>query len=160
MLKKRLRDWHITDTLPISPSTIYRSLDRLEKMGALASQTVQKGNYPPAKVYRITGKGRELYREYLIEEAGFAKSVYDLSTFVSLSAYLPAAERIRLMRQRHDLLAAAVQELDRHINDHTEGATYGKPFAEWLLYDLERHMLKSEMAWIKRYAKMIEGNRS
>jgi DNA-binding PadR family transcriptional regulator len=157
-LRKTLKNWHITNMLPISPSTIYRSLDRLEQEGALSSRLQKNGNYPESKVYGITAKGRKLYRKLLREEAVFAYSSHALSTFVGLATFLSGDERVALVKEWQQAARDAIGELQARIDDHSEGGTYGKPFAEWLLYDHEKHILDAEVAWLEKYQDMTGGD--
>ncbi len=153
-LKQMLKKWHVSESLPISPSTIYRSLGRLEQDGAVGFSLQKNGNYPQSKVYRITSLGRKTYRELLREEAQFSHSSYALATFLGFAAYISKKERLKLVRQWQKAARVAVVELQTRINDHTEGETYGKPFAQWLLYDHEKAMIVAEIDWLDKYLEI------
>jgi len=60
-IRAKLKTWRIGEYLSISPSTIYRSLTKLEEDGFLAARVERKGRYPSARVYRITAAGRKRY---------------------------------------------------------------------------------------------------
>jgi DNA-binding PadR family transcriptional regulator len=153
-LRQRLKKWHISESLPISPSTIYRSLDRLEQEGSVVSSVLTNGNYPQSKVYRITPAGRKAYRCLLDAEAKFERSAYALSTFLGCASYLTAGEREVLVRQWQSDAREAVAKLQARLNDRTVGATYGQPFAQWLLCDHEKSMLEAEIAWLDKYLEI------
>ena len=77
-----------------------------------------------------------------------------LTMFLGLSAYLPAKERRALVRKWQSDARAAMAQLQARLDDHTRGATYGKPFAQWLLFDHEKAMLQAEISWLDTYLKM------
>jgi len=54
----------------------------------------------------------------------------------------------------------ALDELQRRIDDHGGNGIYGKPFAQWLLYDHEKAVLRAEIRWIDKYLKLLEKHES
>lgn len=152
-IKKRLKEWKIRKHLPISPATIYRSLDRLEQAGFLESQEVRNGNYPPSKVYRITDAGREEYARLIEEEADFKRTEYSEYVFIGMCSFLSAEERMRLARKRKQEARRHMKELQKKL-DHYQREP-GKPYAEWLLIDHEIHMVRAQIDWLDHFIELL-----
>lgn len=156
-LRARIKDWNIHLYLPVSATTIYRALQRLEGEGCLGGMSRKSGNYPVSTVYSITEKGREKYRAHLLAESVFTRTPYAVDAFLGLAAYLGAPERKQIVHNWQENARQRIEALDARINDKVPGAgrTYGKPFSEWLLLDHERDMLRAELAWMEKYLGMF-----
>ncbi len=159
-LRRLLKRWRMTEYLRISPATIYRSLTRLQEQSLVESRVEQNQNYPPATVYCITEDGKQAYREYLREEAAFSRSEYAVDLFLGLCAYLPASERIGLVRAWKQGASETVDRLQARVDKQDVPETYGKPYAEWLLLHHEIHQLKAEMQWMDHYITLIESGKA
>ena len=157
-LRQKLKSWGISEYLPISPATIYRSLARLANEGLLKSREEKKGNYPVATIYKITSLGKRMYRKLLTEEAEFSRSAYACSVFVGLAAYIPVKERIRLIHQWQKNISTLIHDLQQRLDNHDPEQTYGKPYAEWLLLDHEIQLLKAETVWLDKYCQLLEND--
>ncbi|WFB36183.1 PadR family transcriptional regulator [Kiritimatiellota bacterium B12222] len=153
-LKKLLKDWRIHKHLPISPATIYRSLERLEQQGLLESKEVRNGNYPPSMVYGITDAGREEYARLLEKEADFKRTEYSEHLFIGMCSYLPREERIKLAQNRKQEANRHMKKLQTKLDGY--GHEYGKPYAEWLLIDHEIHMIRAQISWLDHFIEMLE----
>lgn len=152
-----IRDWRIDEHLPVSPATIYRTLERLANLGFLSAATRQNGRFPVSTVYSITPKGKEYYRALIVKEAEFSRTVHSLTTFLSLASYLDFGERERLARIWQATARRRIKELDACISDTTPGPghIYGKPFAEWILLDHERDALMADAKWLDKYISIV-----
>lgn len=155
-IRHLIKEWNIDRYLPVSPTTIYRALQRLEEEGCLTSRSRRSGKYPVSRVYAMTRKGRETYRSLLLEEARFFRTAYSLDSFVGLSSFISEHERRQLVKTWQGAAVERIQTLDALINDKSTGPghTYGKPFPEWLLLDHERDMLKAEVVWMDKFLKI------
>ncbi|MBU0676621.1 MAG: PadR family transcriptional regulator [Verrucomicrobia bacterium] len=158
-LRGRLEEWKISEYLPVSPATIYRSLTRMEEEGLLKSRTVKQGKYPEATVYRITAAGKKHYEVLLHEEGKFARSAYGNNILLGVGSYLPPEVRTALIRQWQKDARAEIKELDKRINDYS-GDTYGKPYAQWLLMHHEMHMLTAEIEWMDTYCGLLKAGKA
>ena len=155
-IRSLIREWNIDRYLPVSPTTIYRALQRLEAVGCLTSQPRQLGRYPVSTVYSITAKGKRRYRGHLLAESVFARTAFSLDPFLGLAAFLDNDTRREVVgewkqaaRKRYEEVVAAIKDKSRG-----PGHTYGKVFSEWLLLDHERDMLKAELAWMDKYLEI------
>lgn len=153
-LKKRLKEWRIQKHLPISPATIYRSLERLEEQGFLESRKVQNGNYPPCSLYKITVSGREEYARLLEEEANFKRTEFSEHVFVGMCSFLPKEERIRLARKRKEEARRHIKKLQQRLDNYQH--EQGKAYAEWLLLDHEIHMVQAQIAWLDHFIILLK----
>ena len=156
-IRSRIRDWKIERYLPVSPTTVYRTLERLAGQDFLSTTTRQNGRFPVSTVYSITTKGKRHYRQLILDEAVFTQTSYSLTVFLGLAHFLTPDERERLNRGWQTAARARIDELDILINDKTlgPGHTYGKAFAEWVLLDHERDMLMAESLWMEKYTGLI-----
>ncbi len=159
-IRSLIREWKIDHYLPVSPTTVYRALERLAQQGHLSTSTRQNGRFPISTLYTITPKGKRHYRQLILQDSGFTPTDYSLTTFLGLAHYLAPDECKSLARAWQTAARARVQELDARINDTTPGPghTYGKSFAEWVLLDHERDMLSTEALWMDKYIGFITRN--
>ena len=155
-IRSLIREWNIDRYLPVSPTTIYRALQRLEAEGCLTSQPRQLGRYPVSTVYSITAKGKRRYRGHLLAESVFARTAFSLDPFLGLAAFLDNDIRREVVGEWKQVARKRYEEVDAAIKDKSRGPghTYGKAFPEWLLLDHERDMLKAELAWMDKYLEI------
>ena len=155
-IRSLIREWNIDRYLPVSPTTIYRALQRLEAEGCLTSQLRQLGRYPVSTVYSITAKGKRRYRGHLLAESVFARTAFSLDPFLGLAAFLDNDTRREVVGEWKQVARKRYEEVDAAIKDKSRGPghTYGKAFPEWLLLDHERDMLKAELAWMDKYLEI------
>ncbi|HMP77118.1 MAG TPA: PadR family transcriptional regulator [Kiritimatiellia bacterium] len=159
-VRTRLRDWRLTEYHAMSPATIYRCLTRLQEQGHLASREVRNGNYPASRVFRITASGRRHYRRLMKEICTFKGDAPPLFPLIGLGSFLPRRERVALARAWMKAATAERDLLQRRLADHSAGATYGKPFAEWLLLDHRASRLQADLDWIKKYIDLMTSGRA
>jgi len=159
-IRRLLEAWRINEYISVSPTTVYRALARLEDDKCVVSSEEKHGNYPTAKIYKITKKGIAEYRRLVQEEADFAGTAYAANIFLGMATYLGRPERATLARNWQKEARKKVEELSRRIEDHSVGATYGKPYPEWLLLDHERHMLEAEIEWMTKFCGMLKARQS
>ena len=155
-IRSLIREWKLDRYLPVSATTIYRALQRLEAEGCLTSQPRQLGRYPVSTVYSITAKGKRRYRGHLLAESVFARTAFSLDPFLGLAAFLDNDTRREVVGEWKQVARKRYEEVDAAIKDKSRGPgrTYGKAFPEWLLLDHERDMLKAELAWMDKYLEI------
>lgn len=153
-LRQQLDSWGIAEYLPVSPATIYRSLDRLEKQGLLASREEKLSKYPSAKLYRITPAGKQAYADMMLEQGRFFRSQHACNMMVGLNAYLPPEQKIELARTWQKDAQNYLCTLELRLKTYSKRP--GKPYAEWLLLDHEIHMLKADILWMAKFISLVE----
>ena len=159
-VRSKLKVWNVGEYFSISPATIYRSLAKMEDMGLLKSQMEKNGSYPASRVYSITAAGRKRYRELMKKIATFNRATHPLVPLIGLGSFLPPTQRAVLVRDWARNAEKECATLEKRLRDHTEGATYGKPFAEWLLLDHEVSRLKADIRWLHKYETLIAGGKA
>jgi DNA-binding PadR family transcriptional regulator len=153
-LRQQLESWGISEYLPVSPATIYRSLDRLEKQGLLESREEKRGKYPSAKLYRITQAGKQAYTEMMLEQGRFFRSRHASNMLVGLNAYLPLKQKTDLVHTWQAEAKNLLRALEARLKTYSKRP--GKPYAEWLLLDHEMHMLKAEIRWMAKFIQLVK----
>ena len=122
-LSKRL-----TDTLGgfwrVSYGSLYPSLKRLEKQGAVEQVFAQQEVGRRKNVYRITDEGETLFRQ-LLEEAGSDAATEDNRFRVRLAffKYLAPESRIRVLERRRTYLEERLDTIQSSLAT-TNGDTY------------------------------------
>jgi DNA-binding PadR family transcriptional regulator len=154
-IRTLIRSWRIDRYLPVSPTTVYRALERLAGEGCLSSAEHRQGRYPVSTVYTITPKGAARYRQLAMDESSFSRTPYSLSASLGLCARLSRVERAKIASTWRKAAMATAAEIDARIKDKAPGHTYGKAYPEWLLLDHERDMLRAEARWMAKYARML-----
>ena len=100
----------------LSQSSIYNTLGRLAKKGAVSVTTEREGKAPERTVYHITEKGRELLREQL--RAGLVYTGPEDRLFYVAACFmgiLPAEEILPLLEER-------IRKMGAHIDEESECA--------------------------------------
>jgi DNA-binding PadR family transcriptional regulator len=140
-LSKRL-----TDTLGgfwrVSYGSLYPSLKRLEKQGAVEQVFDEQEVGRRKNVYRITDKGEELFRE-LLEEAGSDATGEENRFRVRLAffKYLAPESRIRLLERRRAFLEERLDTLRASLATHHDTYTLS-------LMQHGRETTEQDIAWL------------
>ena len=92
----RLND-HVQDIMrmytDIKKSTIYYTLEKLEKDGFVDQEVEREGRRPERRVYRISSKGREYFFELLRKYLGdYTRTYYADDIGIAFIEQLPADE--------------------------------------------------------------------
>ncbi len=153
-IRRLIKEWRIDRYLPVSPTTIYRALQRLEAEGCLTSRSRQSGNYPVSTVYAVTPTGEEKYHTLVAEESEFVRTAYSLDSFLGLALFVDEDTRRTRVHAWQEAARHRMEALNAAINDKVPGHTYGKAFPEWILMDHERDLLKAEIAWMDKYLEI------
>lgn len=98
---------------PAEQSQIYRTLQRLERQGLLASRRQPSDKGPERRVYRTTTKGRAALRKWLIggPEIGDDRHAFCAQTFF-LDELGDLELCLTFLRQLRELFAARLQSLE------------------------------------------------
>jgi len=140
-LSKRL-----TDTLGgfwrVSYGSLYPSLKRLEKQGAVEQVFDEQEVGRRKNVYRITEKGEVLFRE-LLEEAGSDATGEENRFRVRLAffKYLAPESRIRLLERRRAFLEERLDTLTASLATHRDTYTLS-------LMQHGRDTTEQDIAWL------------
>jgi DNA-binding PadR family transcriptional regulator len=127
----------------VSYGSLYPSLRRLERQGAITSE--QGTGARRKTVYAITPEGERLFLE-LLEETPQENQTEDARFRVRLAffRYLPPETRVRLLERRRQALETRLADVKAHLRDDT-GTTDDYQRA---LLDHARAGTESDIAWL------------
>jgi DNA-binding PadR family transcriptional regulator len=126
----------------VSYGSLYPSLRRLERQGAIVSQA---GTGARRKtVYAITDEGERLFLE-LLQEPPQEGQTEDARFRVRLAffRYLPPETRVRLLERRRQALQGRLAEIKTHLRDPGTGDDYQRA-----LMDHARAATEADIAWL------------
>jgi DNA-binding PadR family transcriptional regulator len=126
----------------VSYGSLYPSLRRLERQGAITSQP---GTGARRKtVYAITPEGERLFLE-LLEETPQENQTEDARFRVRLAffRYLPPETRVRLLERRRQALETRLDDVKAHLRDAATTDDYQRA-----LLDHARVGTESDIAWL------------
>ncbi|MFC2018749.1 PadR family transcriptional regulator [Chloroflexota bacterium] len=99
----------------ITKSTVYYTLDKLEKEGYVEHMTEREGKRPERRVYQINKKGEEcffgLLREHL---SNYERTFYADDVGIAFMDRLPAVEAHRLLTGKREKLKTILQQFREH----------------------------------------------
>ena len=126
----------------VSYGSLYPSLRRLERQGAITSEP---GTGARRKtVYAITPEGERLFLE-LLEETPQENQTEDARFRVRLAffRYLPPETRVRLLERRRQALETRLDDVKAHLRDSATADDYQRA-----LLDHARVGTESDIAWL------------
>ena len=87
----------------IRKSTIYYTLEKLEKDGYVEQQLEREGRRPERRVYRITDKGKEYFLELLRRHLSeYTRTYFSDDVGIAFMQHLPSDEVRRLLTEKRD----------------------------------------------------------
>ena len=128
----------------VSFGSLYPSLRRLERQGAITSEA---GTGARRKtVYAITEEGERMFLE-LLEEAPQEGQTEDARFRVRLAffRYLPPETRVRLLERRRNALDTRLAEIKSHLRDAGTTDDYQRA-----LVDHARAATEADIAWLNQ----------
>ncbi|MFZ5814944.1 MAG: PadR family transcriptional regulator [Bacillota bacterium] len=132
-----------------SNGRIYPLLAKLEESGLITAQEEEQEGRP-IRTYRITPRGRERFRELMLDTTSNPREYQDLFAFkVTVFPLISPAERIGLIQHYIEYAQAHIAHLERGIAELTEGAIPGEPAS---LAGVLRHRLEQwhlELSWAR-----------
>jgi DNA-binding PadR family transcriptional regulator len=131
----------------VSYGSLYPTLRRLERDGAIESQAGDERGARRKKVYRITSAGERLFLE-LLQEAPQDTQTEDARFRMRLAffRYLPPETRIRLLERRRQALQQRLTRIAESLAAGRAGADdYGLALIEH-----NRTSTESDIAWLER----------
>ena len=99
-----------------SQQQIYRELGKLEKEGAIASEIIPQTGRPDKKLYRITEKGIEILKEWLLDPAEPMAIREELLVKVIAAKLLPKSVILSELKRRSQVHAqqlSAYKEIEQ-----------------------------------------------
>jgi DNA-binding PadR family transcriptional regulator len=130
----------------VSYGSLYPTLRRLEREGAIESEAGDERGARRKKVYRITPKGERVFLE-LLQETPNDTQTEDARFRIRLAffRYLPPETRIRLLERRRQALQARLSTLAESQRAGRGGADdYGRALIEH-----NRSVTESDITWLE-----------
>jgi DNA-binding PadR family transcriptional regulator len=130
----------------VSYGSLYPTLRRLEREGAIESEAGDERGTRRKKVYRITPKGERVFLE-LLQETPNDTQTEDARFRMRLAffRYLPPETRIRLLERRRQALQARLSTLAESQRAGRGGADdYGRALIEH-----NRSVTESDITWLE-----------
>ena len=127
----------------VKKSTVYYTLEKLEKEGCVAQETEREGKRPERRVYRITEEGKARFFDLLREHLrNYERTYYADDVGVVFMDQLSGDEARQLLTEKRQRIQASLDELRRHPepDEHASSLRY-----------LVQHSLahiKADLAWI------------
>lgn len=126
----------------VKKSTVYYTLEKLEKEGCVAQETEREGKRPERRVYRITDEGRvqffDLLREHL---RSYERTYYADDVGVAFMDQLPTAEARQLLVEKRERIRASLGQL----RGHPEPDEHSGNLRHMLQHSLAH--LEADLAW-------------
>lgn len=96
----------------IKKSTVYYTLERLEKDGYVRQETERVGRRPERRVYKITGKGKEYFLDLLRRHlSDYTRKYYADDIGIAFMDRLPADELRRLLTEKREKVQSVLKDL-------------------------------------------------
>ena len=127
----------------VSYGSLYPTLRRLERDGAIASEPGDQRGARRKKVFRITPKGEQIFLE-LLQETPHDTQTEDARFRLRLAffRYLPPETRIRLLERRRQALQARLTTIAESLRSGRSD-DYGRALIEH-----SRSITESDIAWL------------
>jgi len=129
----------------VSYGSLYPTLKRLERDGAIESEAGDDRGARRKKVYRITPRGERLFLE-LLQEPAQDTQTEDARFRMRLAffRYLPPETRIRLLERRRQAMQDRLSTIARSLRSgRTRADDYGRALVEH-----SRSLTESDISWL------------
>ena len=157
-MSQAMRVRHMQEAVKLNFGSLYHTVELMQRSGLIeATSTGRDGRRPERTVYRLTDRGRELFRDRLREllaEPGKEYSGFEAG--LAFMHHLPAAEACALLRQRMGNQAAGIAETERVLGMLARGG-----LARLCIVEVEHAvaMRRAEIKWIEGLVEEIETGR-
>ncbi len=133
------------DTYTLNNNTLYTNLRRFQEMGAVECEVMHVPGKPDRHVYSITEKGREIFREMVLDfTPEMAKNDMEFYSRVAFFHLLEPAERERITSVRKDVLK---ERLERYSDLRGACASHKRIYDEKVVQFLGEQA-KNELQWV------------
>ena len=157
-VKATLQRWHMDWWADIQSGSIYSGLKKLADEGLIAvKETGRNGKRPTHRVYEITERGRDEYRNLLRQAwVGITRFSRPIDLAVSFYDDLSRDEIEELLTER--LRNLSVLE---HAFEPEQTPPLDSPAQRAVVKDLrdhERRLIQTEVDWTKQLLRRLKGN--
>ena len=132
----------------IKKSTVYYTLEKLEKDGYVEHETEREGKRPERRVYQITGKGKSYFLQLLRDNLGeFTRTYFNDDIGVAFMDQLSTPEVSELLGKKRGLIQSALKQFEE-VPDH--GGNWHYVISHNIAH------LEADLAWIDSMLREIE----
>ncbi|GAA3263662.1 PadR family transcriptional regulator [Nonomuraea helvata] len=136
-------------------ASLYRTIERLHKAGLIeVRESGREANRPERTLYALTGKGREVWREWMLDALANPTRKYpEFPAAISFIPLLDSREVLEHLERREGNLAAELARLQAIV---AEGAQWGRLFV--LEMEYLRATTAAELEWVRSVADDLRSN--
>ncbi|MFW9835623.1 MAG: PadR family transcriptional regulator [Candidatus Thorarchaeota archaeon] len=126
----------------IKKSTVYYTLEKLEKDGYVEHETEREGKRPERRVYQITEKGKSYFLQLLRDNLGeFTRTYFNDDIGIAFMNQLSTSEVRELLEKKQGMIQSALKQF-KEAPDH--GVSW-----HYVISHNVAH-LEADLAWIDR----------
>ena len=138
----------------INNNTLYACLHKFEEMGAVSSKVEHIRGKPDRYVYRMTEKGREIFRDMIIDYSPeIAGSDYEFYARVAFFPMIEPEKCLNILNIRKKALTGYIERLSIY-DTHDHGKDYG---FEGKVVSFIEEQVNNEIKWIKSLEAELKG---
>ena len=127
----------------VSFGSLYPTLRRLDRDGAIERDTTDRVTGRRKTVYRITPEGERLFLKWLEEPQDDQAEDTRFRMRVAFFRYLPPETRVRLLERRRQRLEERLAEVKAHLRDPGDDDDYQQALVEHA-----RSATEADIAWL------------
>ena len=102
----------------IKKSTVYYTLEKLEKDGYVEHETEREGKRPERRVYQITEKGKSYFMQLLRDNLGeFTRTYFNDDIGIAFMDQLSASEAHELLEKKRGMIQSVLKQF-KEAPDH------------------------------------------
>jgi len=132
----------------IKKSTVYYTLEKLEKDGYVEHETEREGKRPERRVYQITEKGKAYFLQLLRNNLGeFTRTYFNDDIGIAFMDQLSTLEARELLEKKRGLIQSALKQF-KEVPDH--GGNWRYVISHNIAH------LEADLAWIASMLREIE----
>jgi DNA-binding PadR family transcriptional regulator len=141
------------DTYTINNNTLYANLHKFQGTGAVKSEVQPVPGKPDRHVYSITEKGREIFRELVLDfNAESARNDMDFYARVAFFHLLEPAERSKILQTRKNVM----EERSDRYGKLREACLARNLGYEEKVVGFMREQTENELQWIASIESAVE----
>lgn len=133
------------ESMTINNNTLYTCLHKFEKMGAVSSRIEHMEGKPDRHVYRMTDRGKEIFRELIRDYSPeIASSDYEFYARVAFFDMIEPGECLEILKIRKTALTGYIERLSRIYHGQSEDRSYNGKMVRFI-----EEQANNEITWIR-----------
>jgi DNA-binding PadR family transcriptional regulator len=155
-VQQLVRRWGKDEVVNVAQrTTLYRTIERLEKDGLIRTAEVNRNHrYPERTIYEVTDLGRKTAREWMLTMLAVPKAEYpEFPAALSNLLLLDRAEMVEALSARRDALQKLTDEAARSVKS---AKRVGLPRITSLETEYSLAMHLAELKWVGQLVRDLE----